>query len=264
MLGQPRQLARRAKRYGLALLPALFGIPCMTIVQRVMTAEGHVFANLAICATVFATAPIWQDFLVYRHGLGFVGAAWAQRASAPAQRHTLELLTCTLQLGALAAPPLALRIHRAVALLPLDLERDARRLLREQAGVDEDMPEPPEELVEQIVQLCKLQLNRHVFPAFDKSRRAKKTTTAASLAEQPAAAPPTNPNKEFGMHHVQVDDLGRTFHERVEVSAALLFRTSRRAVSYLSTILTASLCRVVRFGRGQRRRKKFLLGLVFG
>ena len=77
VLGQPRQLARRAKRYGLALLPALFGIPCMTIVQRVMTAEGHVFANLAICATVFATAPIWQNFLVYRHGLGFVGAAWA-------------------------------------------------------------------------------------------------------------------------------------------------------------------------------------------
>ena len=77
VLGQPRQLARRAKRYGLALLPALFGIPCMTIVQRVMTAEGHVFANLAICAAVFATAPAWQNFLVYRHGLGFVGAAWA-------------------------------------------------------------------------------------------------------------------------------------------------------------------------------------------
>jgi Na+-driven multidrug efflux pump len=77
VLGQPRQLARRAKRYGLALLPALFGIPCMTVVQRVMTAEGHVFANLAICAAVFATAPFWQNFLVYRHGLGFVGAAWA-------------------------------------------------------------------------------------------------------------------------------------------------------------------------------------------
>jgi len=77
VLGQPRQLARRAQRYGLALLPALFGIPCMTIVQRVMTAEGHVFANLAICAAVFATAPAWQNFLVYRHGLGYVGAAWA-------------------------------------------------------------------------------------------------------------------------------------------------------------------------------------------
>jgi len=77
VLGQPKHLAKRAQRYGLALLPALFGIPCMTIVQRVMTAEGHVFANLAICATVFATAPAWQDFLVYRHGLGFVGAAWA-------------------------------------------------------------------------------------------------------------------------------------------------------------------------------------------
>ena len=50
----PKQLAKRA-RHGLALLPALFGIPCMTIVQRVMTAEGHVFANLAICAAVFAT-----------------------------------------------------------------------------------------------------------------------------------------------------------------------------------------------------------------
>ena len=77
VLGQPKHLAKRAQRYGLALLPALFGIPCMTIVQRVMTAEGHVFANLAICATVFATAPVWQNFLVYRHGLGFVGAAWA-------------------------------------------------------------------------------------------------------------------------------------------------------------------------------------------
>ena len=75
--------------------------------------------------------------------------------------------------------------------------------------------------------------------------------TAGADAEQPAAAPPTNPNKEVS-EYVQVDHLGRTFHERVEVSAALLFRTSPRAVSFLSTILTASHCRVVRFGRGQR------------
>ena len=77
MFGQPNSSRAgqnaTASRYCLRL----FGIPCMTIVQRVMTAEGHVFANLAICATVFASAPAWQNFLVYRHGLGFVGAAWA-------------------------------------------------------------------------------------------------------------------------------------------------------------------------------------------
>ena len=51
------------------------------------------------------------------------------------RRETLELLARTLQLGALAAPPLALRIHRAVALLPLDLERDAcRAQLRSHLG----------------------------------------------------------------------------------------------------------------------------------
>jgi len=77
VLGQPPHLAKRAQRYGLALLPALFGIPSMTIVQRVISAEGHVMANLMICAAVFATAPAWNDALVYRHGLGYVGAAWA-------------------------------------------------------------------------------------------------------------------------------------------------------------------------------------------
>ena len=60
VLGQPRLLARRAQRYGLALLPSLAGIASMTIVQRVMTAEGHVNANFLICLVVCLTAPVWQ------------------------------------------------------------------------------------------------------------------------------------------------------------------------------------------------------------
>ena len=60
-LGQPRELAQLARRYCVGLLPSMYGIGPMTILQRVMTAEGHVFANLAICAAVFATAPAWQN-----------------------------------------------------------------------------------------------------------------------------------------------------------------------------------------------------------
>ncbi|KAH8072628.1 hypothetical protein JL721_3270 [Aureococcus anophagefferens] len=80
VLGQQRALAKLARRYCVGLLPSLAGVSLMTILQRIMTAEGHVVANLAICAAVCATAPAWQYVLIERVFGSYVGAAWASSA----------------------------------------------------------------------------------------------------------------------------------------------------------------------------------------
>ena len=80
VLGQKRSLAKLARRYCVGLLPSLAGVSLMTILQRIMTAEGHVVANLAICAAVCATAPAWQYVLIERVFGSYVGAAWASSA----------------------------------------------------------------------------------------------------------------------------------------------------------------------------------------
>lgn len=80
VLGQKRSLAKLARRYCVGLLPSLAGVSLMTILQRIMTAEGHVVANLAICAAVCATAPAWQYLLIERVFGSYVGAAWASSA----------------------------------------------------------------------------------------------------------------------------------------------------------------------------------------
>ena len=77
VLGQPRRLARMARRYAMRLLPSLGGVSLMTILQRVMTAEGHVVANLVICGAVCASAPLLQWVFLHRVSGSFVGAAWA-------------------------------------------------------------------------------------------------------------------------------------------------------------------------------------------
>ena len=57
LLGQPADLALLAQEYCIRLQPALVGIGLMTLLQRVMQADGHIMANLYICLLVFACAP---------------------------------------------------------------------------------------------------------------------------------------------------------------------------------------------------------------
>jgi MATE family multidrug resistance protein len=79
-LGQPPDLAALAQEYCLRLQPALVGIGLMTLLQRVMQAEGHIMANLYICLLVFACAPAIQYTLIHVMGMGFKGAAYASSA----------------------------------------------------------------------------------------------------------------------------------------------------------------------------------------
>ncbi|KAJ1460619.1 mate-domain-containing protein [Pelagophyceae sp. CCMP2097] len=75
LLGQPVLLSTMAQDYALRLLPALVGMALMTILQRVMTAEGLVMANFYICLAVFCASPLIQVVLIDRYG--WLGAAWA-------------------------------------------------------------------------------------------------------------------------------------------------------------------------------------------
>lgn len=73
MLGQPQDLAGLAQEYCIRLQPALAGIGFMTLLQRVMQAEGHIMANFNICLIVFVVAPAIQYLLIHHLGFGLMG-----------------------------------------------------------------------------------------------------------------------------------------------------------------------------------------------
>jgi MATE family multidrug resistance protein len=76
-VGQPPELADLAQQYVVRIQPALAGIAFMTVLQRVLQAEGHIMANFYICFFVFVCAPILQYALINVLGWGFYGAAYA-------------------------------------------------------------------------------------------------------------------------------------------------------------------------------------------
>jgi len=80
LLGQPPDLALLAQQYCVRLQPALAGIGMMTLLQRVMQAEGHIMANFYICLMVFACAPLIQYAFIHTLEQGFLGAAYASSA----------------------------------------------------------------------------------------------------------------------------------------------------------------------------------------
>jgi hypothetical protein len=91
-------------------------------------------ANAAAIAAAGGVAPLEQ---LARDG-NENAHVWA--TSALAILRAVPAVAAAAKAAAAAGAEAARRIKRRKA------ERDARRLLREQAGVDEDMPEPPEEL----------------------------------------------------------------------------------------------------------------------
>ena len=76
-VGQPKDLAILAKDYVVLVQPALAGIALMTILQRVLQAEGHILANFYISFIVFLLAPAIQYFLIVHMGYGLHGAGYA-------------------------------------------------------------------------------------------------------------------------------------------------------------------------------------------
>lgn len=77
LAGQPPDLALLAREYVLLVQPALAGIALMTILQRVLQAEGHILANFYISFAVFLAAPVVQYALIDRMGWGLHGAGIA-------------------------------------------------------------------------------------------------------------------------------------------------------------------------------------------
>ena len=76
-LGQPPAVAVLAQAYVVRVLPALAGIAFMTVLQRVLQAEGHILANFYICFVVFLCAPAIQYAAINVLGWGLEGAAIA-------------------------------------------------------------------------------------------------------------------------------------------------------------------------------------------
>jgi MATE family multidrug resistance protein len=75
--GQPPDVAVMAREYVMLVQPALLGIALMTILQRVLQAEGHILANFYISFIVFLLAPQIQYWLIIHWGYGLRGAGMA-------------------------------------------------------------------------------------------------------------------------------------------------------------------------------------------
>ena len=74
---QPADLAALAQQYALLVQPALCGIALMSILQRVLQAEGHILANFYISFAIFLVAPCIQYLLIVHMKLGLRGAGIA-------------------------------------------------------------------------------------------------------------------------------------------------------------------------------------------
>ena len=75
--GQPPDVAIMAREYVMLVQPALLGIALMTILQRVLQAEGHILANFYISFVVFLLAPQIQYWMIIHLGYGLSGAGIA-------------------------------------------------------------------------------------------------------------------------------------------------------------------------------------------
>lgn len=71
---QPPELAALAQHYVLLVQPALCGIALMSVLQRVIQAEGHILANFWISFAIFLVAPSIQYLFIVHMKFGLRGA----------------------------------------------------------------------------------------------------------------------------------------------------------------------------------------------